>query len=93
VSASPDVTVRHRREDVSLWQRQSVPQAGQYIARRQPWFPDVQGSASEAPVERRYDPKRADGSRKSAKARESARRLFALNKAAKAAKVAAFGDA
>ena len=66
------------------------------IARGQPWFPDVQASASEAQVERRYDPKRADVPRKSAKAvakaRESARQLF-CPKAAKAAKVAAFGDA
>eukprot|EP00966_Prymnesium_polylepis_P312849 7229501-Prymnesium_polylepis.2 len=32
-------------------------QAGQFIARGQPCFSDVQASASEAQVERRYDPK------------------------------------
>eukprot|EP00966_Prymnesium_polylepis_P119229 2755338-Prymnesium_polylepis.1 len=45
--------------------------SGQSIARGQPWFPDVQASASEAQVEREdfyVDPKRADGSRKSSKA-------------------------
>eukprot|EP00966_Prymnesium_polylepis_P257117 5939703-Prymnesium_polylepis.1 len=34
--------------------RAKCNQAGQSIARGQPWFPDVQASASEAHVERRY---------------------------------------
>ena len=56
------------------------------IARGQPWFPDVQASASEAQVERRYDPKRADGSRKSAKAVAEARERRAAKNCPKAAK-------
>eukprot|EP00966_Prymnesium_polylepis_P197186 4569794-Prymnesium_polylepis.1 len=59
-------------------------QAGQYIARGQPWFPDVRGSASEAQVERRHYPKRADGSRKPVKAVYGRKR--AAKKCPKAAK-------
>eukprot|EP00966_Prymnesium_polylepis_P114230 2639753-Prymnesium_polylepis.1 len=39
--------------------RQNLPQAGQSIARGEPYFSDIQVSASDAQVERRYDPKRA----------------------------------
>ena len=45
--------------NVSLLQRRDAPRAGVSFARGQPWLSDVQVSASEARMERRYGPKRA----------------------------------